>query len=616
MRCTQFHRRIVAFADGELPDELSRQMAAHAVACAPCAEELASVRQEGARYAAALYRRKAPADLAGSVMAAIANREPVPTGLRAWLQPTIPLRWASGMAGAAAVGALLLLGAANVVHQTGRSARPLATTPRVHFVGGEPMQVAGHISHPSGGRTFVYDDHRAAAKSSSRETLPFFSLSYTGMPIQQAEPAFEVDEMGEAGAASKADITSRNAVLGQPRVVTPDEQRFLNEPDTGPGFAPAAVTQGPMGVPMAEQALSSSAMVAREEGPPGGESAFPPVTIESTDASVVLTVSYRRDEDQYTTLYQADFAADYIIRAPDVKRKGVRIAVTFPFPNGCTTVSGPKLTVNDEEDEEHTAYSISGIRWVGWFQPKEKKTICIAYSARGEGNYRYALDKDRLAKKFRLLMRIAGLEPGHEVEIPGDSLQPAVPGSDIPGKWDYIWDHDRLLTTKDIAVNFPTKASPTASANRVMQTVSGLLWIARYAPLFLVLYLGALGLSGLWNPSEPFRIEELGLLGVAFLLFYPLFLFGTAYFGESTALWSAAAIVIILSAAYATVVRGSSFAVRVGLLLALLLGACTYALLDRAMAGLIFTAAALVLLAYFMLLHARKAAQRQVTGHR
>ncbi len=601
MRCSTFRKRIVAFADGELPNELAEQMAAHAVSCASCAGELASVRQEGARYAAALYRQKAPPNLVGNVMAAIADKEPQQVGLRGWLQPTIPLRWASAMAGAAAVGALMLLGAADVARQSGGPAARAAATPTLHFAGGQPAQFEGYVDHPSGGKLYVYGDRGSAAKASSRDTRPFWSVSYTGLPIQQAEPAFEVEGMGEEGAASKEVIGGANAALGRPRAVTSAEQQYLNLGARQSAAAPAPNYTVPglgSGAPAVARAPTS------EEPPP--TSPFPPVSVDSTDATVVLTVTYRRDEEQYTTLYQADFAADYIIRAPDVKRKGVRIAVTFPFPGGCTTVTGSKLTVDGKEDEEHTAYNISGIRWVNWFEPKATKTISIAYSARGEGNYRYVLDKNRLAKKFRLLMRIEGLEPGHEAEIPGDSLQPAIPGPDIPGKWDYVWDHARLLTTKDIAVNFPTKASPTASANRVMQTVGGLLWIARYAPLFLVLYLGALGLSGLWNPSEPFRLEELGLLGVAFLLFYPLFLFGAAYFGESAALWMAAAIVIIMSAAYASVVRGPSFAIRVGLLLAILLGACTHGLLDRATAGLIFTAGALVLLGYFMTLHARR----------
>lgn len=602
MRCSTFRKRIVAFADGELPDDMARQMAAHAVTCASCAEELATVRQEAARYAGALYRQKAPPDLVGNVMAAIADKQPQPTGLRAWLQPTIPLRWASAMAGAAAVGALMLLGTANVIRQTGTRAAGPAATPTLHFAGGQPVQAEGYLAHPSGGKVYVYGDRRAAAKASSPGTRPYWSVSYVANPIQQAEPAFEVEEMGEEGASSKAAISNWNEELGRPRAVTEAEQRTLNAVTRAEPAEPGAPYLTPGGSP-GSPGMSAIGPLAAEAPP----TPLPPaVSVESTDASVVLTVSYRRDEEQYTTLYQADFAADYIIRAPDVKRKGVRIAVTFPFPNGCTTVSGSKLTVDGKEDEDHTAYSIAGIRWVGWFEPKATKTIAIAYSARGEGNYRYALDKDRLAKKFRLLMRIEGLEPGHEAEIPGDSLQPAVPGPGIPGKWDYVWDHERLLTTKDIAVNFPTKASPTASANRVMQTVSGLLWIARYAPLFLVLYLAALGLSGLWNPSDPFRLEELGLLGVAFLLFYPLFLFGAAYFGESAALWSAALIVVIMSAAYASVVRGPSFAIRVGLLLAILLGACTHALLDRATSGLIFTAGALVLLGYFMALHARR----------
>ena len=63
---------------------------------------------------------------------------------------------------------------------------------------------------------------------------------------------------------------------------------------------------------------------------------------------------------------------------------------------------------------------------------------------------------------------------------------------------------------------------------------------------FLVLFLGALALGGVWNREHALRVEELGLLGIAFLLFYPLFLFGAGYIGRDAALCGAVAVVAVV----------------------------------------------------------------------
>jgi len=426
---------------------------------------------------------------------------------------------------------------------------------------------------------------------------PIRLISSDGQPIHQAAPAFEVEEYAKAGAAAAPDMKSMNEQLGRPPAVSADEQRLLNEP----GYPAAAGAGGPV--------VGSAALA---PGEPEVEVRRPPslVAVDSTDARVGLIVSYEKTDEGYLTLYDLDFAADYVIRAPDVGGKGVRIAVTFPFPSGCTTVSGAKLLMNEAPDEDHTTYSITGIRWVNWFKPNESKTISIAYQARGQGNYRYVLDKVNLTRQLRLLMRVQGIEPGRSLEVPTDSLTPNVKPTDVQGRWDYVWDYTRLLTTKDIAVNFPAKESPSVAAGRVMQTVGRYLFVARLAPIFLVVFLVALGLGGLWNRAHVLKVEELGMLGIAFLLFYPLFLFGAGYLQRDAALFGAVVVVVILSAAYAGKVQGAGLAARVAVLEIVLLGAFTYALFDKALTGLIFTIGATLLLAYLMFVHGRRAAER------
>ncbi len=622
MRCSAFRRRIVAFADGELPEPLAQRMAEHAVTCRDCAAELAAVRREGEQLAAAFWRHQAPQDLAARVATAIADRKPAPTGLRALWQFGVPVRWvwATG-----AVGVLLLV-CLSVVYVGERglaSARQTKGQPTVGltWIGGpDTPRLAGASAYS---QRQINDDGSVverARKSQTRRRPAILPVSYAANAVQQSEPSVQLQEMGRPGAATPEGIKALNERVVRPAPLTGDEQMRLNAA-AGPPPAAAALEAKPAGPPGAASppaagypggpSLPGPPIHERLEYVPGYQPALPPVNIDSTDANVVLMVGYRQAEGAYVTTYEAAFDARYAIRAPSVEREGVRIAVAFPFPNDCTAISGPKLLVNNEQDEDRTSYSMAGIRWVGWFKPKETKVIAISYTARGEGSYRYALDKNRLSRKFRFLVTIKGLEPGHQVEIPGDSLQPnpqsLISGSrPAPQAVQYLWDHDGLLTTRDILINFPAKESPTALAERVGANAAKLLPVVRFAPLFLVLYVGALMLTGLPRTDHRYMAETLILLGLAFIAFYPLFIFLAAYVGQATALGLALGLIVILTGVYALMSGGQSLAARVAVFQCVLLGAFTYGLLDPAITGLMITLGLVILVALFMIASLRR----------
>lgn len=590
MSCHLFRSRAVAYADGELPPEEARAIRDHARACAECGAELAAVEHEGEIYAAALRGYVAPADLTDGVMDAIEHVHLLPREPAAPAATGIPLRWVLSTAAAAAAVLLLVMGGMGASLRGQRAATAADLGWRI-IPATEAVQVEGYRPAPSGG--LVYASEPEPPRSRPRYEVRFASVD--GSAIHQAAPAFEVEEAREAG-----EPMAMNKAMGRPDAVTEADRQQLNA-------SPAAGAPGGMWYMSPQPASSASAMKAGG-GPPGSPRAASDVVVDSTDAKVTLTITYERDQDRYVTLYDADFTADYVIRAPDAAKKATKIVATFPFPNGCDTVSGSKLLVDEKPDEDHTSYSIAGIRWVNWFKPQETKTISIAYRARGQGNYRYVLDKVNLTRRLRFLMRIDGIERGREIELPPDALAPGRPPTDVPGRWDYAWDYSRLLTTKDIAVNFPTKESPSVAAGRVMETVGRYLTVARLAPIMLVVFLGALALGGLWNREQALKIEELGLLGIAFLLFYPLFLFGAGYIGRDPALCAAVAVVVVLSAAYLARSHDTALAARAAVLEIVLLGAFTYALFDKALTGLIFTVGATLLLAYFMLMHGRRTA--------
>ncbi len=585
MDCRTFRDRLTAYVDGELTDAEAREMDEHADACDGCGQEREAVRHETALLEDAYTHHEAPADLHLNVMRAIDAADELPVST-----PERPRsRWTAAIPALAAAAVLVACIGAWVALGPKRAQPPMT------------VQSDGTLywaSDVDGAPEILYERAQSApARERPAEARPgpgVVLVSYDGQPLRQSEPTFMVDELADAGSASPDGVTAMNEVLGRPQALSIQEQGFLNTP------SPTAPTPGHGG---SGAIIQNQQQASNFWAPPAGA---PGVSVESTDGRVILDVAYREEEGEFTTIYTANFSADYAIRAPDVNREGVRIAVTFPFPTSCTTVSNSKLVVEGKEDDEHTSYSIAGMRWVNWFEPGEIKTITIAYEALGQGNYRYMLDKNRLTKRFQLLMRIDGLEAGRPVQVPGDALQPTAPTGKYAKEWQYAWSHDRLLTTKDIVVNFPAKESPSATANRVATTVGMYLPVTRYAPLFLILFLGALLLGGVWNPAEAFRLEELVFLGIAFLLFYPLFLFGAAYIGREGALWGAVAAVIIMTTIYVGAIRGRKLIGRIVLLDIVLLGLFTHALFDRALMGLLFTAGAVALLGYFMFIHSRR----------
>jgi hypothetical protein len=525
------------------------------------------------------------------------------------------------------VGVLLVacMGVAVIGERSWRAkqAAPAAAEPSVIWAGGlGAPKLQGVAGRAEGQR---WDDGSPVEEGTQARRTPSAVLpaSYAAPVIQQAEPSVQLEEMGPPGAATPEAMKAMNDRVVRPSPLTAGEQMRLNAAASGapyaiaPGAAGMAGSSGPPSYSLMERQGAQpspyppSASGSEERDVEGarepGRQPRPPVNIDSTEATVTLTVGYRQAEGQYVTTYAAAFEARYAVRAPDVQRKGVRIAVAFPFPSGCSTVSGPKLLVNNEEDEDRTSYSIAGIRWVGWFKPKETKSISIAYTARGEGSYRYALDKNRLSKRFRFVVTVNGLEPGRQVEIPSESLQPDPQSKRTVRGWQYVWDHDGLLTTKDIIINFPAKESPSALAERVGENAQRLLPIARFAPLFLVLYLGALFLTGLPRQDRLYLIETFVLLGLAFLAFYPLFIFVACYVGQGVALCTSLALVVGLSSVYASVTGGRSVAARVAAFQLVLLGGFTYGLLEPAITGLMITLGVVALVAVFMLASVRRA---------
>ncbi|MBM3497141.1 MAG: zf-HC2 domain-containing protein [Armatimonadetes bacterium] len=615
MSCRLFRSRAVAFTDGELSAEECRFMEQHARGCPDCATELAAIERETQLYAAALRTHAAPAGLAEEVMTALEGVHRLPEPVAPPQRAGIPLRWVLSTAAAAALVLFALLGGMGTALNTRRAAvaepggwsivpASESVSESAYHSRSGAVQAEGFRPSPTGGP--IYSESRASARHRPPSDTRYRLTSFDGRPLHHAAPDFQVQQYGAA-----RDSAALNKELSRPQAVTEAEQQGLNEAGVAvpPTFAGSPAE--PMRSGVSSEVLQAARSATPDSAPPPGPSlrAASAVLVDSTDARVILTVGYEKEDDRYVTVYDADFKADYVIRAPDTKDRLALITVTFPFPSGCSTVSGSSLTVDEKPDDDHTAYSIAGIRWTNWFRAKEMKTISVTYRARGQGNYRYVLDKVNLTRRLRFLMRIDGVEPGREIEVPADSLPPGKPGSDVGGRWDYAWDYQRLLTTKDIAVNFPTRESPSVAAGRVMQTVEQYLPVARLAPIFLVVFLGALALGGVWRREHALRVEELGLLGIAFLLFYPLFLFGAGYVGRDAALCGALGVVAVLSALYLARVHGAAVAGRTVLLEVVLLGAFTYGLFDRALTGLVFTGGVTLLVAYLMLLHGRRAAE-------
>ena len=327
---------------------------------------------------------------------------------------------------------------------------------------------------------------------------------------------------------------------------------------------------------------------------PGG---YPLQAPRTTNAAVDLTVRYKKQDEVYLTTYDAVFKGDYEFVNPDEDYPS-RIVLTFPFPPNVNTLSNLTMLVEGKEATS-TRTTMKGITWAGWFKPGESKTIHVEYEAQGIDDYSYAVDHDRLNQFFRLVANVRGID---RLELPNDCLRLREQKRTADG-FALTWFHKGLVTSRDILIDLPDKEPELTLAARLEKYAGRFALLCRTAPIFALLFVMALALSSRLGAPK-LSVEAHILLGLGFLLFYPLLIFAAGFTGVGTAFWIALAVITALKLLYAWRAAGMGMAWRVLLLTAVFLGLFSYGILHARWTGLLLSIGGIVVVAFFMLSHA------------
>lgn len=324
---------------------------------------------------------------------------------------------------------------------------------------------------------------------------------------------------------------------------------------------------------------------------------YPLQAPDRTDVDIDLVVRYKEQEDVYLTTYDATFSGDYDFTNPNTEDPS-RIVLTFPFPPNVNTLSRLTMTVNGKEATQ-TRTSMRGITWAGWFKPEESKTIHVEYEAQGIDDYSYAVDHDRLNKYFRLVANVTGVD---ELELPNDCLR-LREKKKIADGFQLTWFHKGLVTNRDIMIDLPDREPELTFAARLQKYADRFAVLCRVAPLFALLFIGAIGLSA-WVGAPRLNAESHVLLALNFLLFFPLLIFLAGFTGVAVAFWISVGVIALLAVLYAWRTGGLGMLWRVVVFTGVFLGLFSYAVLHERWTGLLLSAGGIAVVALFMLSHA------------
>jgi len=643
MDCDTIHPLLTRYADDELDERERRLVDEHLHTCVSCRAEAETLKAENEAYAAALPAVPAPEGFQEAVMDRIRGGEGEPFWQRLRLPSLVAtLRVSPALAAAAALLLLVVFGLPSMLTKSaavkvmrgptlgaGASKAGPVQYERAGGLQEEAVRPGGAAAGPTAGdhtapmsaedmrreldalrtRSATSGGGVREASASVYETFtqlaPYGNASDAGAPLLS-----EVDRLrSRVGEAKKEWVSSQNLGMSAPRAVTETEvldntvaaRRVALAGTRGDVYdwVPRGATPGTTATPPPVAGYSLLQ---------GGQR---PITPESTKATVTLAVYYKElpgepaEDRSWATTYQAQFDGAYTVRAPESKRKGVRIELTFPFPPSASTIQDAKLTVDGAEDARKTTYSLAGIRWAGWFEPEQERTLSVAYRAYGKGDYVYALPKDSICKALDLEIRVHNLRRGVRPELAPESLPATIAPLERGDANDFRWTYNNTITRRDIVLQLPEKTAVTPMLERVAQYTDEILPLCRFAPLLLALFLGGL-LATVRPGGSPLRMDAVMLLAIAFLAFFPLYMFTAAYLGPAKAFGLSLALILVVTIAYAALAGGQRVAGVVAFFGAVCLGGFGYALLKPELRGIIFTAGGLLVLLWFMVLSARR----------
>ncbi|MCP4360233.1 MAG: zinc ribbon domain-containing protein [Chloroflexi bacterium] len=327
-----------------------------------------------------------------------------------------------------------------------------------------------------------------------------------------------------------------------------------------------------------------------------------PVTANFTswqnEVRAILQARFEEQDGVSVTLYDLDFESSYHFEHATTA-VSTTLELIFPFPDNLETLNGVRFLVDDQEPD-NVQYSSQSIRWLTTLLPGEAYNITIHYRADGANSFVYGLNQTRRTNELNIELTIVGLTgsdvPRNSLPTTAVSISETTPGETL------IWQYDNLVANRDIHLTLPQRLSFT---QRIATLQDDFRAMSNLAILLLILFLVSTAVVFPWYHIQLSSPSYL-LLGLGFILFYPLLTFLSGVVGPILAAILAVITVAGLLIFFVKQITHTSQAVYwVSWLLFVLLGVVSLGMLTP-WRSLLLTGGGFLLVAGWMMAYARR----------
>ena len=245
-----------------------------------------------------------------------------------------------------------------------------------------------------------------------------------------------------------------------------------------------------------------------------------PLGIEEANILLDLEVDYVFEGRKTTTLYNADFNAEYVIKNPLSEPN--QLIILFPFPENAGTFSNVQFLIKENDNyispEKNIRYTEKGIEWQKEFASEEEIRVKVQYNAKGKQDYTYQTVSKHKMRKFDFTMNVKGIISPN---FSSNSLYPE--NKDVikvdSNHWKVAWHYEDFITSSNIRIEFPSKES---LLNRFILLTQ----LAGFSLFFFGLFF--------WYFGEDYKPEAINrpnfaILILLYTLFFPAFIFLQGY---------------------------------------------------------------------------------------
>jgi hypothetical protein len=316
------------------------------------------------------------------------------------------------------------------------------------------------------------------------------------------------------------------------------------------------------------------------------------------EAHATLRAYYEEQDGVSVTLYDLDFESSYHFEhAPTAV--STTLELIFPFPDNLETLNGVSFLV-DGQEPDNVQYLPQNIRWQTTLLPGEEHDIIIRYQANGANSFTYGLNQARRTDKLDVELIITELNGS---DIPRRSLPATAVTVPETGSGEmFLWQYDNLVANRDIHLTLPQRLSFT---QRIAALQDNFQAMGNLAPLLIILFLGATVVVFPWYQIYLPLPTHL-LMGLGFILFYPLITFLSGLVGAFPAALLSAVIIVGLLLLFVKQITHVPQAVYwTAWLLFVLLGVMSLSMLTP-WRSLLVTSGGVLLLAGWMVAYVRR----------